>query len=307
LTGEISEEVCDIEGLVFLFVDCGGTDEKVRCECCNCPSTPPSQNPTISRSTNPTYTCNVDPITRRQMIFDILADVTSPNEIDEPNSSANLAFEWLVGHDQLYLCPDDPKLIQRYVLAKIYFQQEGDTWLECSNPNYTSLDSPTCDPVDFTGHLDGQPWLDDSHECDWAFITCNSELCVTKIEVDDNDVGGRLVNEIDYLPMLEVFTMDGYPNHIAGTIPSQFGNLTHLIVLDLDENELTGTIPEEIYLTANSLQQFDLDSNHLSGTISTEIGTLTDLWFVQLFNNMLTGMIPTEISSLVSLRKWRLL
>jgi len=97
--------------------------------------------------------------------------------------------------------------------------------------------------------------------------------------------------------------MDGYPNHIAGTIPSQFGNLTHLIVLDLDENELTGTIPEEIYLTANSLQQFDLDSNHLSGTISTEIGTLTDLWFVQLFNNMLTGTIPTEISSLVSLRK----
>ena len=48
------------------------------------------------------------------MIFDILADITSPNEIDEPNSSANLAFEWLVGHDQLYLCPDDPKLKRRY-------------------------------------------------------------------------------------------------------------------------------------------------------------------------------------------------
>lgn len=232
--------------------------------------------------------------------------VTSAVEMNTIDSSASLSFEWLVNKDALYLCPDDEKLIQRYVVAKIYFQQEGDTWLECSNPDYTSLIDPSCDPEDYSelGVLKGNPWLDSSHECDWAFITCNDDQCITKIEVDDNDVGGTLVNEIDFFPMIEVYTMDGHPNHIAGTIPTQFGNLTALRIFDLDENELTGTIPEEIYHTAQLLEQFDLDSNHLTGTLSTMIGKLSNLWFVQLFNNTLTGPIPSEIVNLEDISKY---
>lgn len=215
-------------------------------------------------------------------------------------SSARLAFEWLVGQDAFYICPDDEKLLQRYVVSKLYFQQEGDSWLECSNSNYTIHRNPSCNPPDYTGLnlLAGESWLSSVHECDWAFITCNDEQCITKIEVDENDVGGTLVNEIDNLPMLEVFTMDGSPNHIDGTIPTQFGNLPALRVLDLDENGLTGTIPEEIY-NAILLEQFDLDSNFLTGTLSSEIGTLQNLWFVQLFNNTLTGPVPQQISNLV--------
>ena len=111
-------------------------------------------------------------------------------------------------------------------------------------------------------------------------IFSTNYLSLTKIEVDDIDVGGTLVNEIDYVPMLDVFNMDGNPNHIADAISSQLGNLTFPRELDLDENDLMVSIQEEIYLTAKSLQQFDFDSSHLSCTISTEIGTLTDLWFV---------------------------
>ena len=227
--------------------------------------------------------------------------VTSAEELLEPNSSANLAFEWLVGQDAYYICPDDSKVIQRYVVAKIYFQQEGDAWLECSNPSYSLDAEPTCDTPAYNAALAGDVWLDESHECDWAFITCNTDMCITKIEVDDNKVGGTLVNEIDYLPMLEVYTMDGDPNEIVGTIPTQFGNLTHLRILDLDENGLTGSTPEEIYVTAKGMEQFDLDSNLLTGTISTLIGTITDLVFVQLFNNTIGGTIPTEMANLKKL------
>lgn len=235
------------------------------------------------------------------MIRDVLAPaVTSLEEIQAANSAANLAFEWLVGEDDLYLCPDDPKLIQRYVVGKIYFQQEGDTWLECSNPEYTSQNSVTCNPPSFGNPLNGNPWLDASHECDWAFITCNADLCITRIEVDDNNVGGTLVNEIDHLAELEVYTMDGYPNHISGTIPSQFGNLTALRIFDLDQNKLTGSIPIELY-NAKKLQQLDLDSNKLTGSISTMIGTLSDIWFLQFFDNKLTGPIPEEVGNLKNL------
>ena len=89
----------------------------------------------------------MDAASRRQMIFDILTvenNVTPAAEINTTGSSANLAFEWLVGEDELYLCPDAPKIIQRYVVAKIYFQSNGDDWKECSRPSSSSNPNPSC-------------------------------------------------------------------------------------------------------------------------------------------------------------------
>ena len=165
------------------------------------PTSSPTLEPTVTPSTEPsaapTYLCNVDPITRRDLIYNIIApDVTSSEELNDVGSSANLAFEWLVGDDTYYICPDDAKVIQRYVVAKIYFQQEGENWIECSHPDYSSSpDDPSCNPDETNGNiLAGTSWMDGTHECDWAFITCDSDLCITQIEVDENNVGGTLVS-----------------------------------------------------------------------------------------------------------------
>jgi len=123
----------------------------------------------------------MDEEARRQMIFNILTvdnDVTPAAEINDVGSSANLAFEWLVGEDALYLCPDEPKIIQRYVLAKIYFQSNGDDWLQCSRPGNVCAPGSS----DF-GPLGGADWLSPVNECDWAFLRCNDDNCITHIEV----------------------------------------------------------------------------------------------------------------------------
>merc|ERR1712070_625223 len=63
----------------------------------------------------------------------------------------------------------------------------------------------------------------------------------------------------------------------TGTIPTWFGELTRLELLDLDWNRISGTIP-------------------------TELGLLTSLKYLMLNRNLLTGTVPTQISYLPHLK-----
>ena len=149
--------------------------------------TPETTGPPVpSPSAAPTLPCNLDPVDRRQMILEVLTvdnDVTPADEIEDNGSSANLAFEWLVNEDTLYLCPDDPKLIQRYVIAKLYYQTGGDNWDECRAHENGPVPSCNTDAI-----YAGENWLESSNECDWAFITCDDDACITRIEVGKYEV-----------------------------------------------------------------------------------------------------------------------
>jgi hypothetical protein len=47
----------------------------------------------------------------------------------------------------------------------------------------------------------------------------------------------------------------------------------------------------------------DLDENKLTGTIPTEIGNMIDLTFLLLHNNQLVGEVPTELGYATPLSK----
>ena len=88
---------------------------------------------------------------------------------------------------------------------------------------------------------------------------------------------------------------------LTGEIPTQLGDLSSLIDLNLTDNELTGEIPSELG-DLSSLRDLDLDHNRLTGEIPAELGELTSLFVLSLRWNQLTGEIPTELGDLPKLQ-----
>ena len=111
-----------------------------------------------------------------------------------------------------------------------------------------------------------------------------------------------------------------YDLQITGTVAPEFGNLTRLQFLYLNNNFLSGTISDNL-AALNRLQQLDIADNRLSGSIPTWVSNFTlldtflaygndfsgpikglfnpanqkNLVTIDLSENQLTGSIPDEL------------
>jgi len=108
---------------------------------------------------------------------------------------------------------------------------------------------------------------------------------------------GRVDNTQTPMTSLTPFTID---NHLTGTLPSELGDLTGLVNLNItcvtdtsrDNYSLCNTLP----ITAGLLTM------GLDGSIPDELGKLTNLRTLYLQGNRLTGSIPDELGDLTALR-----
>jgi len=238
-----------------------------------------------------------------------LKTVSDPNTLLTPNTPQNMALKWIIEDDTYCVCPQDPKFVQRYILALFYFSTGGGTWNECNAPsNYSdpteiALANANCtilgDGPDVTNSLTFQgtdAWLTPSYECYWGGLACReSTLCLDRIEFENDGLSGTLPFELQNLTDLHYLIVE--EGTTSGTIPSEYGTFPELIILDLNFNNLTGSIPEDIY-NLPFLTQLDLNDNFLNGTISSAIGNLEGLQLVQLQVNKFTGTIPETIGNI---------
>jgi Leucine-rich repeat (LRR) protein len=66
-------------------------------------------------------------------------------------------------------------------------------------------------------------------------------------------------------------------NKLTGEIPAAISNLTSLLDLDLNGNQLHCSIPEPIMII-NSLQLLQLGQNRFSGSMPSNIGMLANIY-----------------------------
>lgn len=116
-------------------------------------------------------------VVREIQILALLDSVADPVLIRDVNTPQGLATEWLLSQDSRKICPDDPKILQRWVLAVMYFSTGGEQWLQCSNNILATDDCGNEEPFEAE-----QRFLSAFHECEWAGIDCNELECVTEIE-----------------------------------------------------------------------------------------------------------------------------
>ena len=99
----------------------------------------------------------------------------------------------------------------------------------------------------------------------------------------------------------EVIQLDLSMHHLAGFIPECFAtNMTSLEVMDLHDNDLTGTIPSELG-RLSSLKELYLSENDLSGSLPSIFGNFSDLQYLNVSFNRFTGQIPSTLYHLSSL------
>lgn len=94
---------------------------------------------------------------------------------------------------------------------------------------------------------------------------------------------------------------EAFGSNIKGSIPSEIGNLSGLIFISIDSNELTGFIPP----TLGKLQQLErlyLEHNRLEGSIPDSLCQLRNLGDIFVSDNRLYGHIPACLGELKSMR-----
>ncbi|GLT61614.1 hypothetical protein SLA2020_343090 [Shorea laevis] len=93
---------------------------------------------------------------------------------------------------------------------------------------------------------------------------------------------------------------------LNGSIPSSLGNCQQLTLLSLSQNDLSGSIPKEIFSISTLSIGLDLSNNQLVGSLPSEVGKLRNLGRLDVSGNMLSGEIPSSLSDCVSLETFYL-
>ncbi len=134
----------------------------------------------------------------------------------------------------------------------------------------------------------------------WYGIDVDSAGRVTAINLNRNNLTGRIPPEIQYFPYLRLLRLDH--NQMHGEVAREIFQLTELRRLDIDGNNFIGRIPPEIG-NLTELRELWMGANEMDGPIPPELGDLESLRRLNLYDVAFDGPIPEELGKLTELRE----
>jgi Leucine-rich repeat (LRR) protein len=117
----------------------------------------------------------------------------------------------------------------------------------------------------------GWTW-ENQTSCEWFGLACNEDGLVTSMNLAECG--------------------------LSGSLSAALGTLTSLQHLDLSNNAIEGTLPDNELSTLTSLQLVYLYDNAFYGSLPEAWSLMVNLTDVRLFNNSFTGPLPTTWSTL---------
>ncbi|NNF20951.1 MAG: T9SS type A sorting domain-containing protein [Saprospiraceae bacterium] len=96
--------------------------------------------------------------------------------------------------------------------------------------------------------------------------------------------------------------LDLRDNNLTGTIPDEIGGLGELRAINLDGNLLTGSIPSGLQ-NLTRLSRLNLSDNMLSGSVPEFFKDMQSLININLSENQLTGSIPAGLGQMENLEE----
>jgi len=116
-----------------------------------------------------------------------------------------------------------------------------------------------------------------------------------------NQLTGSLPSDMGLLSNLYLISLDY--NYISQAIPTSISEISALSYFIVNDNLITGDIPD---LFQDELINLLLENNQLSGTIPESISNMVNGGFLKLDNNNIEGTIPTGIASVTALKVLKL-
>jgi hypothetical protein len=91
-------------------------------------------------------------------LFTEISSISNALDILTSGTPQNRAFDWLLDVDPAQVCPGETlAVVQRYVLAVLFYSTGGENWDECGS-------NAPCSSV---------PYLSGANVCDWYNTVCD--------------------------------------------------------------------------------------------------------------------------------------
>lgn len=204
------------------------------------------------------FSCGIyrenDGVKRREYLQSLAIEVSGKDAFKVNESPQSIALRWMQEQDQ-FIKPFDQKsaIIQRYVAVVFYFSLGGPYWYH----NVTFLNGTI-------------------HECDWNEWDVLNDPVIKEAHFSK----GFHCRNNETLSDLIFYQMN-----LTGSIPTEIGLLSDVISINTGYNfKIRGAIPSEIGLLKD-LESLFLYDNDLSGTIPNEIQNAASLGVISIFGN----------------------